>query len=260
MVSDAAEDEAVVLHLEASFQGADVLPSPGEVGLPLAACEAGGKDVVGGAPSGPFPADDLEVEELERRLQGAVATEDFAEAIRLRDIIRDRSLEGEVALLAVNSAFFEAYQARDLAQMGEIWHKGDHSCCIHISSRPVHGYQAIMESFANVFNKSSRRRGECVRQIISVRDKIGRVVWCENRNDGSQVAITNHFEYTQHGWRLCCHQVSSISKPKKKSSLAQMIDGVSNWLGSRWRERKRVPKQLEQDKVFLPRLADISVR
>lgn len=188
-----------------------------------------------------LPSDEqlpLTIMHLDAQLRNAVAVENYAEAARLRDEIQNRSFEGEVGVLAANTEFFEAWAAQDLERMSDIWHKGDHSCCIHAASRPVHGFEAIMQSWSEVFRRANGRKAECIDQTVVIRDNIGRVVRCQTCSDGASMVITNHFEKTQQGWKLSCHQVGSVSEPKQTPSLAQLILEIPNWIGRRWRRRK----------------------
>ncbi|CAE8742545.1 unnamed protein product [Polarella glacialis] len=132
------------------------------------------------------------------------------------------------------------------AGMAGLWHKGDHSCCIHASSRPVHGFKAIVETWPAVFRMAKIREARHTEQSVAIRDNIGRAVCCQTFSDGSCAIITNHFECSPQGWKLCCHQVSTISEPKQTPTLAQRLLSIPDWIGRRWRMRKEGDFSLEQ--------------
>lgn len=189
------------------------------------------------------------VVELEARLQVAVEKEDYIEAARLRDEIIERSLDGEAAVLAANERFFDACRGRDLEGMAELWHTGKHTCCIHSASRPVYGHDAIMESWSSVFRDKKRKEGKRTEQSVIVRDNIGRAVCCQTFKNGAVMVVTNHFEHTMQGWKLCCHQAGVIEEPKRRKTMVAMVRSVTDWIGRRWRKNKTGKLEAAREKL-----------
>jgi len=163
--------------------------------------------------------------ELEQAMRAAAQREDFEEAARLRDELQTRKMQGEMAVLCINRDFFAAVGARDLERMAELWHQGDHSCCIHQAKRPVHGYQAVMESWVRAFREKKRRRdaADYVVQSVVIRDGIGRIVATSEK---ANAVITNLFEHTPDGWRMWCHQAGAIEAVKQTPAVIAMAQSV----------------------------------
>merc|ERR1719356_878029 len=100
--------------------------------------------------------------------------------------------------------------------MRDLWHKAEHSCCIHQAKRPVLGHAAVLESWIDKFRGPRRGRGrgaEYETQSVVIRENIGRVVVV---SEGKNEVITNFFERTPHGWKLWCHQVGSVEPLKQQ--------------------------------------------
>lgn len=182
-------------------------------------------------PGPPFDADAVEPDaaegadsfhELEGRLQAAVEREDFAEAARIRDVIRERSMGGELSIIAANRAFFEAIYKRDKQLMASLWHDGGHSCCIHQAQRPLHGRDAIMESWRQIF-KRRQKKFDIASQSVVIRDNTGRVVVTSERVNR---VVTNFYERTPEGWKLWFHQVGTITPINAKPSFGSLVMAV----------------------------------
>lgn len=150
------------------------------------------------------------VEQLEEQLRIAVTVEDYTNAARLRDVIQDAKLDVEVAVLCANREFFHAFQTCDLDRMAQIWHEGDHTCCVHPSNYPIHGYTAVVESWDRVFRSGNVRDVQFERTSVQVRGNIGRVICSERINNHSNLVATNLFERTADGWKLWSHQAGMI--------------------------------------------------
>jgi len=195
------------------------------------------------SPSDTSVVDDLSTmtsAELEYELRTAVALERFEKAAKLRDEIQERSLEAEVAVLAKNNEFIDACLARDLTRLSDMWQKGQHTCCIHAGSKPVYGFESIMESWAGVFQKSQGNPDYGEHSVV-IRDNIARVVYCRMFKTGAGAVITNHFERAPDGWKLSCHQVTTISASRQRSKLALILSSVPDWI-RRTRQRLREAK------------------
>mmetsp|Transcript_122531 Transcript_122531/g.357815 ORF Transcript_122531/g.357815 Transcript_122531/m.357815 type:complete len:332 (+) Transcript_122531:35-1030(+) len=175
--------------------------------------------------------------ELEQELRTAVAQDCFERAAKVRDEIQERSLEAEVAVLAKNNEFIKACLARDLERMSELWHKGDHTCCIHAESKPVYGFEAIMDSWAGVFQKSEGNPDYGEHSVV-IRENVARAVYCRTFKTGAGAVITNHFERAPDGWKLSCHQATTISASRQRSRLAIILSSVPDWI-RRQRRRRR---------------------
>lgn len=161
--------------------------------------------------------------EAEARLEEAVRTENFLEAARLRDEISAMSVDGEVAILSVNREFFAAMRSHDLERMKAVWQTGDHACCMHAKDRPIHGYEAIVESWHKLFQKGRTTMDGESRQSVVVRGSVGRVVAVDEK---ANKVMTNMFEQTFNGWKLWSHQAGPLRPPDakpRKSFLERVV-------------------------------------
>eukprot|EP00959_Pyramimonas_sp_CCMP1952_P453898 9469048-Pyramimonas_sp.AAC.1 len=116
----------------------------------------------------------LKTVELQQALRDAVDREDYAEAARLRDVIRcwrktpqrelivgsvgsigsTRQDTEEEAVIAANSAFYAAFAHADVPAMRRIWGRGAHVQCIHPGGLCVKGDEPVIESWAQVLGTS----------------------------------------------------------------------------------------------------------
>lgn len=54
-------------------------------------------------------------------------------------------------ILAANSAFYRAFEKRDIETMSTVWSKGSASVCIHPGRSALVGWEAIADSWAQIF-------------------------------------------------------------------------------------------------------------
>jgi len=134
-------------------------------------------------------------------------------------------MQGQLAVLAANQAFFGAVAVRDLERMGELWLEGDHSCCIHQAQRPVLGYAAVMESWRNLFRDRRLKKVEYALESVVIRDNVGRVVVTSEK--ANQV-VTNFWERTADGWKLWSHQAGTIKPVPPSTTLGTMALKIPN--------------------------------
>lgn len=191
--------------------------------------------------------------ELEEAMQAAVKAEDFKKAATIRDFLQARKFEGEMGILSANQEFFAAFKARDIERMSNLWHSGDHSCCIHQAKRPVHGHQAVMESWTRAFRERKRRNADYTTQSVVIRDNIGRIVVTSEKANS---VITNFFERTPQGWRMWCHQEGAIEPVKQAPVIATLARSIPKWCAKAFRavkDRVQQKPQLQQARVQLQR-------
>ena len=116
-------------------------------------------------------------------------------------------------LLALNRQFYEAFEARDLDAMSEIWDHGDHVVCTHPGWTTLHGWAAVAASWFALFQGP-------VNQFILTNETVGIVGdagWLtvdENilaEQGGGTVAALNLFVRGEDGaWRMVAHHGSSV--------------------------------------------------
>jgi len=172
---------------------------------------AGAQHAPAAAPSSArAEAKNLRVVELEDQLQAAVEAEEYMEAARLRDELQLLTLDSEAAVLAANREFYEAFQARDIERMARLWHEGPHSCCVHPANSPVHGHEAVIDSWERVFRGGNVEQISCERPSVAIRNGVARVVCYEMINDAAHLVVNNLFEHTSDGWKIWYHQAGVV--------------------------------------------------
>jgi len=118
-------------------------------------------------------------------------------------------------LLTVNQAFYEAFEARDLEAMSEVWEHSDRVRCTHPGWPTLSGWAAVSGSFLTLFT------GDAPLQFIltNVQGELeGGVAWLfvdENILGGEEVrgTVAAVNLYTRDGdgrWRMVMHHGSPV--------------------------------------------------
>jgi ketosteroid isomerase-like protein len=120
-------------------------------------------------------------------------------------------------VLAVNQAFYRAFEKKDMAAMSAIWSQGISIVCIHPGRSVLRGPQAIRNSWEQIFKHTSYI--EIDLEVISqeVSGDLGYVVLVENllqvsggRRIQAQSIATNIFERMGNTWYLVSHHGSPV--------------------------------------------------
>jgi ketosteroid isomerase-like protein len=117
------------------------------------------------------------------------------------------------AVLAANQAFYDAFEARDLDAMSDLWEHSDRSVCIHPGWPALRGWGPIVASFAAMFRGGQSLQFLLTDATVSVEGSVGWVTVDENllgEQGGNTVAAVNVFALTERGWRLVVHHGSSV--------------------------------------------------
>uniref|UniRef100_A0A7C9EB51 SnoaL-like domain-containing protein n=3 Tax=Opuntia streptacantha TaxID=393608 RepID=A0A7C9EB51_OPUST len=147
---------------------------------------------------------------LERELQVSIEQENYAEAARIRDIIRVLQEDSEAAILAANARFYNAFRAGDLSSMQDLWAKGDNVCCVHPGAGGISGYDLVMRSWEYVWVDYEFSLDIEIKDVqVYVRGDVGYVTCMELVSWGKQFA-TNVFEKINGQWLICIHHASPV--------------------------------------------------
>ena len=117
------------------------------------------------------------------------------------------------AVLAANQAFYDAFEARDLDAMSDLWEHSERSVCIHPGWPSLRGWGPIVASFAAMFRGGQSLQFLLTDAIAFVEGSVGWVTVDENllgEQGGNTVAAVNLFASTPDGWRLVVHHGSSV--------------------------------------------------
>ncbi len=121
-----------------------------------------------------------------------------------------------------NEAFYAAIRGADMSRMTELWLDDPKSKCVHPGWPMIYGWEAIKESWANIFEAGglitdievsgiTLEVSGTMAWVICV-EKIGHRVGDEIRIGYAQ--STNVFEYTNSSWKMVVHHASPIPVPR----------------------------------------------
>ncbi len=123
--------------------------------------------------------------------------------------------DDRAAIEEVNGAFYEAFEALDLAAMDRIWAPRDYAACIHPGQEAIVGWPEVRESLGSIFAGTGKIRFRLTNLRIEQRGPIAWAFVLENIHHGDDVLVavqaTNLFERTPDGWRMILHHASPIS-------------------------------------------------
>ena len=127
-------------------------------------------------------------------------------------------MSDDAAVLAANKAFYDAFEALDLAAMSRVWAHRPTAVCVHPGWEILTGWAAVRESWRAIFAGTGYMRFEASDLTIDVIENVARVTCVENlfqvvegHTIHSQVAATNLFVRTGEGWKLLVHHGSPIA-------------------------------------------------
>lgn len=116
-------------------------------------------------------------------------------------------------VLAVNRAFYDAHEQRDLAAMQAVWEQSDQAVCIHPGWPILRGWEAIRDSWERIFEGPGRNQFIVTNDVVRVDGRHAWVTLDENLVQGAAtgtIAATNLFVLTDDGWKLTLHHGSPV--------------------------------------------------
>lgn len=124
----------------------------------------------------------------------------------------DSAEEDEVR--AVNRRFYDAFEARDLNAMSDLWEHHDGVVCTHPGWRTLRGWAAVSASWFALFGNPGAMQFILTEEHVTV---VGEVAWVtvdENLiagDGGATVAALNLFRRTDGTWRMVAHHGSAVA-------------------------------------------------
>ncbi|MGZ4681249.1 MAG: nuclear transport factor 2 family protein [Acidimicrobiales bacterium] len=112
-----------------------------------------------------------------------------------------------------NQAFYEAFEARDLDAMSDIWEHSDRVSCTHPGWSVLRGWGAVAASWLAMFQGPQQIQFILTDEHVEVDGDLGWVTVDENiigDQTGSTVSALNVFVRGEHGWRLVAHHGSAV--------------------------------------------------
>jgi len=117
------------------------------------------------------------------------------------------------ALRAANQSFYDAFEARDMDAMSNLWEHSDRALCTHPGWATLRGWGQVAASFFALFQNRDPIQFILTNERMSAQGGVGWVSVDENilgEQAGSTVAALNLFVESNGVWRLVCHHGSVV--------------------------------------------------
>ncbi|MCF4967451.1 YybH family protein [Nostoc sp. CMAA1605] len=129
----------------------------------------------------------------------------------------NQTIKSEV--LAANTAFYRAFEKKDIDAMSNVWSKGTGSCCIHPGCDALRGWQEISISWEQIFKNTAYMEINTDILNIELVDSLAYLSVIENvlqvvrgkRLEARSIA-TNIFQLLGGKWYLVHHHGSPIMR------------------------------------------------
>ncbi len=115
--------------------------------------------------------------------------------------------------MAVNEAFYAAFEARDMDAMSALWTHDDRVVCTHPGWSVLRGWAAVASSWFALFQGPSAIQFILTDVHVALADGVAWVSLDENiigDQLGSTVSALNLFVRSADGWRIVAHHGSSV--------------------------------------------------
>lgn len=119
----------------------------------------------------------------------------------------------EDEVLAANAAFYEAFDARDVPRMEELWAKAHPVAVIHPGWPALHGRDEVLDSWRGILEGPAPPDISCEDARAVILGSAAFVVCTELLSGGSLVA-TNVFAREDGAWRIVHHQAGPAPPPE----------------------------------------------
>ncbi|XP_013616597.1 PREDICTED: uncharacterized protein LOC106322963 [Brassica oleracea var. oleracea] len=153
---------------------------------------------------------------LKQDLETAIQEENYVEAARIRDRLKELQEDNKASVLSANTRFYQAFRNGDLAAMESLWSKTGKPCCVHPGAKGITGYDDVMESWEVVWmNYEFPLLIELKDVEVHVRGEVGYVTCMEfvktkgSSSWGAQF-VSNVFEKIDGEWFICIHHASPV--------------------------------------------------
>ena len=116
----------------------------------------------------------------------------------------------EEELLAANAAFYDAFAARDIEGMDELWARGAPVACIHPGWQALHGREDVMSSWRSILLGGASPDVRCDAPRAALIGASGFVV-CTERIGADSLVATNVFTLEDGIWQMVHHQSGPLA-------------------------------------------------
>ena len=118
-------------------------------------------------------------------------------------------------VLAANRAFYEAFEARDLDAMSELWEHSDRVVCTHPGWQSLRGWASVSASWFALFGGPQELQFILTNEAVGLE---GDTAWVSNDENllggavGGTVAALNVFVFDGERWRMVAHHGSGVAE------------------------------------------------
>ncbi|MBI2168379.1 MAG: nuclear transport factor 2 family protein [Actinobacteria bacterium] len=138
----------------------------------------------------------------------------------------DPVTEDEKAVAEANQAFYEAFEARDLAALAGVWEQSERATCTHPGWPTLRGWSQIVASFESIFAKTPFIQFFLTEERVNVQGEVAWVVVEENvlqahQTHGGSVAesllgdataeAVNVFVRQGREWKMVLHHAAAVT-------------------------------------------------
>jgi ketosteroid isomerase-like protein len=119
-----------------------------------------------------------------------------------------------LAVRAANRAYYEAFEARDLDAMSDIWLHGDDVTCTHPGWKTLHGWGAVAGSWFALFGGPQQLQFILTDERVHLSGDVAWVTVDENLISGrvgATVAAVNVFRRVDERWLMVLHHGSPVA-------------------------------------------------
>lgn len=116
-------------------------------------------------------------------------------------------------VLVANRAFYDAFEARDLDAMSDVWEHSDRVCCTHPGWQRLDGWASVSASFYAIFTGPQPIQFILTSERAEVVGEVAWVVVDENvlgGDAGATASAVNLFVHDDGAWRMVNHAASQI--------------------------------------------------
>ena len=123
------------------------------------------------------------------------------------------AVNGPESVLAANLRYYEAFEAKDLDTMSDLWEHSDRVVCTHPGWATLEGWGPVAASFFALFQGGQQIQFVLTRERVTVAGDSAWVSLDENLlgdQGGVTVATINIFVLDSDRWRMVCHHGSVV--------------------------------------------------
>jgi ketosteroid isomerase-like protein len=144
-----------------------------------------------------------------------------------RRAVRGMDMDAKIeAVLAVNDSFYRALSMADFSAMQRVWLTSDEAVCVHPGWPPLHGWEAIRESWQRIFENQGPLHIWATDAATRLYGFTAEVACIENI-DTAQVAgtgitqsrATNIFRRVEGAWKMLEHHAAPMPPESRRRHL-----------------------------------------